>query len=96
MKIWNLEVIVARPRITKHFYVESNDIDILSYFHNNWVYPQQVHAGDALTYAVLYHFLAIGVAVSLGLIFLPFNTFVLSELKRDGNGATDYPSKGEK
>lgn len=37
---------------------------------------------DAVTYAVLYHFLAIGMAVGLGLIFLPFNTFFLSDLKR--------------
>lgn len=37
---------------------------------------------DAVTYAVLYHFLAIGMAIFLGLIFLPFNTFFISDLKR--------------
>jgi uncharacterized protein (TIRG00374 family) len=55
-----------------------------------------ISKADAVIYAVLYHFLAIGVAVGLGLIFLPFNIFVLSDLKRNGNGAADYPSKGEK
>lgn len=35
---------------------------------------------DAMTYAVLYHFLAIGIAVALGLVFLPSNTFFLSDL----------------
>ena len=33
---------------------------------------------DAVTYAVLYHFLSIGLAVGLGLIFLPFNMYFLS------------------
>jgi uncharacterized protein (TIRG00374 family) len=35
---------------------------------------------DALTFAVIYHFLSIGFEVILGLIFLPFNKFTLSEL----------------
>jgi len=37
---------------------------------------------DAVTYAVLYHFLSIGMAVGLGLIFLPFNISFLSGLKK--------------
>ena len=37
---------------------------------------------DAVTYAVLYHFLAIGLTVVLGLVFLPFNTFFLADLKK--------------
>ena len=36
---------------------------------------------DAMAYAVLYHFLAIGIAVALGLVFLPSNTFFLSDLR---------------
>ena len=55
-----------------------------------------ISKADAVTYAVLYHFLSIGMIIGLGLIFLPFNTFVLSNLKRDGSRAADYPSKGEK
>lgn len=39
---------------------------------------------DALIYAILYHFLSIGMAVGLGLIFLPFNLFFISDLKKSG------------
>jgi uncharacterized protein (TIRG00374 family) len=35
---------------------------------------------DALTFAVIYHFLSIGFVIILGLIFLPFNKFALSDL----------------
>lgn len=41
-----------------------------------------VPKADAVTYAILYHFLAIGMAVVLGLVFLPFNTFFLSDLRK--------------
>ncbi|EKD22311.1 MAG: hypothetical protein ACD_87C00052G0001 [uncultured bacterium] len=37
---------------------------------------------DALTFAILYHFLSIGIVVVLGLIFLPFNRFSVSDLRR--------------
>jgi len=35
---------------------------------------------DAFTFAVIYHFLSIGIVIILGLIFLPFNKFSLSGL----------------
>jgi hypothetical protein len=35
---------------------------------------------DALTFAVIYHFLSIGIVIFLGIIFLPFNRFSFSEL----------------
>jgi uncharacterized protein (TIRG00374 family) len=35
----------------------------------------------ALTFAVIYHFLSIGFVIILGLIFLPFNKFSLSDLQ---------------
>jgi uncharacterized protein (TIRG00374 family) len=37
---------------------------------------------DALTFAVIYHFLSIGIVIILGLIFLPFNKFSLADLHR--------------
>jgi glycosyltransferase 2 family protein len=37
---------------------------------------------DALTFAVIYHFLSIGIIILLGLIFLPFNRFSLSDLQK--------------
>ncbi|MBU2055011.1 MAG: flippase-like domain-containing protein [Proteobacteria bacterium] len=37
---------------------------------------------DALTFAIIYHFLSIGIVVVLGLIFLPFNRFSVSDLRR--------------
>ena len=37
---------------------------------------------DALTFAILYHFLSIAVIVVLGLAFLPFNHFSLADLRR--------------
>lgn len=36
---------------------------------------------DAFTFAVIYHFLSIGIVILLGLIFLPFNKFSLSDLQ---------------
>jgi len=41
---------------------------------------------EALSFAIVYHFLSIGVIVLLGLLFLPFNRFSLSEMKGTGNG----------
>ncbi|TFG92759.1 MAG: flippase-like domain-containing protein [Syntrophobacterales bacterium] len=41
-----------------------------------------IHKTDALTYAIVLHFLSIGVIVILGLAFLPFNRFSLSDIKR--------------
>ena len=39
-----------------------------------------VSKSDALTYAVMLHFISVGVIVVLGLIFLPFNKFSFSDL----------------
>jgi glycosyltransferase 2 family protein len=43
---------------------------------------------DALTFAILYHALSIGIVLVLGLAFLPFNRFSLKDLKNreSGNG----------
>jgi len=37
---------------------------------------------DALTFAIIYHALSIGIVIILGLIFLPFNRFSVSDLRR--------------
>jgi hypothetical protein len=37
---------------------------------------------DAFSFAVVYHFLSIVIVVALGLIFLPFNKFSVSEMKQ--------------
>lgn len=41
-----------------------------------------IHKTDALVYAIVLHFLSIGVVVILGLAFLPFNRFSLSDIRR--------------
>ncbi|MDD5722321.1 MAG: lysylphosphatidylglycerol synthase transmembrane domain-containing protein [Syntrophales bacterium] len=41
-----------------------------------------IHKTDALTYAIVLHFLSIGTITILGLVFLPFNRFSLSDIKR--------------
>ncbi len=41
-----------------------------------------VHKTDALVYAIVLHFLSIGVIDILGLAFLPFNKFSLSDIRR--------------
>lgn len=38
---------------------------------------------EALSFAITYHFLSIGIILVLGLIFLPFNKFSLLDLKRE-------------
>ena len=43
---------------------------------------------EALSFAIVYHFLSIGVIVLLGLVFLPFNRFSLREMKRQAAGNT--------
>lgn len=37
---------------------------------------------DALTFAIIYHALSIGIVILLGLIFLPFNRFTVADLRR--------------
>jgi uncharacterized protein (TIRG00374 family) len=37
---------------------------------------------DALTFAIIYHALSIGILILLGLIFLPFNSFSVADLRR--------------
>ncbi|MBW2559802.1 MAG: flippase-like domain-containing protein, partial [Deltaproteobacteria bacterium] len=41
-----------------------------------------IHKTDALTYAIVLHFLSIGTIAILGLVFLPFNRFSLSDMRR--------------
>ncbi|MCX5842394.1 MAG: lysylphosphatidylglycerol synthase transmembrane domain-containing protein [Deltaproteobacteria bacterium] len=40
---------------------------------------------DAFTFSVIFHFISIGIVIVLGLLFLPFNKFSLSDLKQQGN-----------
>jgi len=42
-----------------------------------------ISKADALTFAIIFHFISMGVAVLLGAIFLPFHRFRLSDLKVD-------------
>jgi hypothetical protein len=37
---------------------------------------------DALTFAIIYHALSIGILIFLGIIFLPFNSFSVADLRR--------------
>jgi uncharacterized membrane protein YbhN (UPF0104 family) len=37
---------------------------------------------EALSFAVVYHFLSIVIVVALGVIFLPFNKFSVSDMKQ--------------
>lgn len=41
---------------------------------------------EALSFAIIYHFLSIGMCIVLGLLFLPFNRFSLASLKTRLNG----------
>lgn len=41
-----------------------------------------VPRAEALTFAVVYHFISIGFVILLGLLFLPFNRFSVSDLRR--------------
>ena len=49
---------------------------------------------DALTFAIIYHFLSIGIVIVLGLIFLPFNRFSVSDLRQQARSDTKLHSKG--
>ncbi len=47
---------------------------------------------DALTFAIIYHTLAIGIVVILGLAFLPFNRFSVADLRRQAQSYTGSDS----
>jgi glycosyltransferase 2 family protein len=58
-------------------------------FIGNWHYACILGLGlfgipktDALTFAIIYHALSIGIVILLGLIFLPFNRFSVADLRR--------------
>ncbi len=46
-----------------------------------------VQKPEALSFAVVYHFLSISLIVALGVIFLPFNKFSFSDIKKQFNKA---------
>lgn len=59
-------------------------------FIGNWHYACilgltlfDVSKSEALTFAVIYHFLSIGLVIVLGLIFLPFNKFSITDMKKE-------------
>jgi hypothetical protein len=37
---------------------------------------------DAFAFSVIFHFIAVGIVIILGMMFLPFNKFSLSDLSR--------------
>lgn len=58
-------------------------------FIGNWHYSCVLGLGlfgipktDAMTFALVYHALSIGIIILLGLIFLPFNRFSVADLRR--------------
>ena len=42
-----------------------------------------VSKSEALTFALIYHFLSIGIVIVLGIIFLPFNKFSIADMKKE-------------
>ena len=42
-----------------------------------------VPKSEALTFAIIYHFLSIGIVIALGIIFLPFNKFSIADMKKE-------------
>jgi hypothetical protein len=38
---------------------------------------------EALTFALIYHFLSIGIVIALGVMFLPFNKFSIADMKKE-------------
>jgi len=68
-------------------------------FIGNWHYACILGLGlfgisktDALTYAVVSHFLSLMVAVIPGLIFLPFNRFSIADLRRQWSEGSSPPA----
>jgi len=68
-------------------------------FIGNWHYACILGLGlfgiskaDALTYAVVSHFLSLMIIIIPGLIFLPFNRFSIADLKRQWNEGSSHPA----
>jgi hypothetical protein len=58
----------------------------------NWHYacvlalsPVYLAKAEALSFAVVYHFLSMIIVVVLGAVFLPFNKFSISDMKKQMN-----------
>jgi glycosyltransferase 2 family protein len=67
-------------------------------FIGNWHYAcilgltmYGIDKAAALSFGVVYHFLSLGMAIVLGLIFLPFNRFSLADLKMQASARPDGP-----
>lgn len=59
-------------------------------FIGNWHYACiigltlfDVSKSEALTFAIIYHFLSIGIVIIYGVIFLPFNKFSMADMKKE-------------
>jgi uncharacterized protein (TIRG00374 family) len=59
-------------------------------FIGNWHYACilgltlfDISKSEALTFAIIYHFLSIGIVIALGIIFLPFNKFSIADMKKE-------------
>lgn len=59
-------------------------------FIGNWHYACilgltlfNIPKSEALTFAIIYHFLSIGIVIILGIIFLPFNKFSIADMKKE-------------
>jgi len=59
-------------------------------FIGNWHYACilgltlfNVSKSEALTFAIIYHFLSIGIVIAMGVIFLPFNKFSMADMKKE-------------
>ncbi len=68
-------------------------------FIGNWHYACILGLGlfgisktDALTYAVVSHFLSLMIIIIPGLIFLPFNRFSIADLKRQWSDGSSHPA----
>ena len=86
---FNLQLPVAAAFVLMIILIIGIAIPTAPGFIGNWHYFCILGLGlfgipktDALTFAIVYHALSIGIVILLGLIFLPFNRFSVSDLRR--------------
>jgi hypothetical protein len=85
---FNLQLPVAAAFVLMIILIIGIAIPTAPGFIGNWHYFCILGLGlfgipktDALTFAIVYHALSIGIVILLGLIFLPFNRFSVSDLR---------------
>ncbi len=91
-KAFSLNMPLAAPFVIMIILIAGIAIPVAPGFIGNWHYfcilgleLFNVAKTEALAFAVVYHAISIGIIIALGVVFLPFSSFSLADLKKQEN-----------